>query len=982
MMSRMSITKSQMIEFDNKKTMMTVGGSDSVTLQPPQCHDEKEAMPAMKPEMKTSQSNDDKVEQDMADKIKSAALMSKTPPVGVYASSGYDPVASPKGAARGGNRESGTSNGESELPSLPPVLSQGLHASNTFDGDDDADALECEVLTDDEAEDEGNEDDGNEDDNESDDEAGKSSDSLTDMKEPARRFDSPPTSPTSPVSTPPLSPTNATGKRRFLPPLNKKTGAATASPRPPRNYEGKLSGTDAPFSLTPTTLAADTKAKKRQLTLTPLRAMKAFAGSMSSKTSNPKSSMDVPDLDLDDDDHLAHADEGTSSGESSSEDDSGSYGDDSDAFCDDFEQDVDFMSLPHIPNSFLNIPPDSYDYLDSAMIENIDKQDISKFAWEHHLLVHGLLQLLAERDHIGVEGDVHDSSNILKMGPLKKKFAQLWFVKYVEIRKGNLSYYVDSKNEGKSARKTIHLRKRTCTCQPVNKDSGSSGFSFEIFVEGRPKTSWMAKSEAERQAWIRAIKQAMIGETDVDGSTKPLDMSLYQNVLEVYQTTHSALQRTDTTQAYMVVLESLLYRQRSGPDALRVPVQWIREQGIVSKSEDILEKIDAPQDRVKSSISDFWKSLCNASVLINGHDVEAHSPYSGERVIGALSRCILEFDKCEDYQEEIGAFDRAAAFKRIEKDQTLMSELEAVAYARSILNAILHSKDRGDAYASINGLLQNESVVSVELESEEPLHIDVSFAGDDFSEYEPKTNDITGWIPTRTKKGKNFKERFFVVSEGVLSYYEFADPRPHVLRGQLVLGGATLNILEDDILQIQKKDQERQLQFESRGEFIKWKTIIERATGSQPVVELALPQAPSLVDTSSTHSTQKRRTSLVGAAGAGVKVVKGVTGGGMRVIKGATGGGMRVMKGAKDAGMKSFKSASGIIARGMRGTPKNSSSSRQRPKLDMLMTSTRNLLDDVPKDKKRDPTVQVVVELTSSYKVATTPNDGKEEILM
>ena len=962
---------------------MTVGDSDSVTRKQPHCQDEKGATPAMKTErMKTNQSSDDKVGQDMVDKMKSVKLISKTLLVGGFASSSSDPVSSPKGAAGEKNGASGTKNGESELPSTLPVLSEALHASNTFDGDDDADALECEVLTDDEVED-----DANEGDDESDSEAGKFSDNLMEMKEPARRFDTPPTSP---VSTPPVSPTNATEKRRFLPPLKKKAGVATALPRPPRNYEKKQSGGGSPRSPPRTTLSADTKAKKRQLALTPLRAMKAFAESMASKNNNPKAPIDVPDLDSDDDDHLAQADDGTSSGESSSEDDSDSYGYDSDAFCDDFDQDVDFMSLPHIPNSFLNIPPDSYDYLDSSMIENIDKQDISKFAMEHHLLVHGLLQLLAERDHIGVEGDVHDSSNILKMGPLKKKFAQLWFVKYVEIRKGNLSYYVDSKKEGKSVRKTIHLRKRTCTCQLVTKDSGSGAFGFEIFVEGRPKTSWMAKSEEERQAWIRAIKQAMIGETDVDGSTMPLDMSLYQNVLEVYQTTHSALQRTDTTQGYMLVLESLLYRQRIGSNALRVPVQWIREQAMFSKSEHSLGKVDAPQERVKSSISDFWKSLCNASVLINGHAVEAHSPYSGERVIGALSRCILEFDKCEDYQEEIGAFDRAAAFKRIEKDQTLMSELEAVAYARSILMAILHSKERGDARASMDGLLQNESVVSVELESEEPLHIDVSFAGDDFSEYEPKTNDITGWIPTRTKKGKNFKERFFVVSEGVLSYYEFADPRPHVLRGQLVLGGATLNILEDNILQIQKKDQERQLQFETRGEFIKWKTIIERATGSQPVVELALLQAPSPVDASSMSSTHRKKTSLVssgvkdlkGAAEAGVKVLKGATGGGMRVIKGATGGGMRVMKGAKDAGMKSIKSASGIIARGMRGTPKNSSSSRRRPKLDMLMTSTQNLLADDPKDRKRDPTVQVVVELTSSYKVTTIPNDGEEEILV
>ena len=120
------------------------------------------------------------------------------------------------------------------------------------------------------------------------------------------------------------------------------------------------------------------------------------------------------------------------------------------------------------------------------------------------------------------------------------------------------------------------------------------------------------------------------------------------------------------------------------------------------------------------------------------------------------------------------------------------------------------------------------------------------------------------------------------------------------------------------------------------------------------------------------------------ATEAGVKLVKGATGGGIKVIKGATGGGMKVIKGAKAVGIKSFKGASGLLARGIgKGSKSNESDgqvdgSRRRPTLDMLMTSTRNIQQV---NEKREPTVQVVVELGSRYKVSPKAADSGDRIL-
>jgi hypothetical protein len=539
------------------------------------------------------------------------------------------------------------------------------------------------------------------------------------------------------------------------------------------------------------------------------------------------------------------------------------------------------------------------------------------------------------------------------MGPLKKRYAQLWFVKYVEIRKGNLTYYDDSKNEESGRRKTIHLRKRTCTCQAV---ATKDGYVFELIIEGHPKRLWMAKSEEERQGWIRAINQAVIGETD-DSRDVPLDLTPYQNAIDVYQSVQSSLQEVKTRKDYTVAVDSLLYRQRSS-SALRLPMKWILEQ--VVKDEEDEKEPDAPHERVRSNISDFWKSLCSTSVSINGFLVEANSVYSGERVIGALSRCILEFDKNENdemYQEVGGVLNST---KQRHAD-SFVTEVEAASYARTILTGILRSKVRGDVYSALEKLVRND-VARVKLESSEPLHIDVSFAGDDFSEQEPQPYDVTGWVPTRLKKNRTWKERYFVISEGVLSFYQNADPRPYGLRGQLVLRDAEVKIVDENIIQIQTKDQERQLRFDDRGEFVKWKAIIERAADPQGSVDISSAVAQDV-------SRQRKKKTYMTEAG--VKLFKGATGGGKIAMK--------AMLGAKDAGMKSIKSAGGILARGIRGAPKNGQSSggeRRRPTTDMFMTSTMNLQS---KSGKREPTVQVLVELNSIFKVVSNESSSEEE---
>jgi hypothetical protein len=118
------------------------------------------------------------------------------------------------------------------------------------------------------------------------------------------------------------------------------------------------------------------------------------------------------------------------------------------------------------------------------------------------------------------------------------------------------------------------------------------------------------------------------------------------------------------------------------------------------------------------------------------------------------------------------------------------------------------------------------------------------------------------------------------------------------------------------------------------------------------------------------------KNAATSAAGAGVKVIKGAKNAGVKSIKGAKNAGVKSIKTASGT----IKSASGRIARGIRGGSREESAARRQAKLDMLMTSTRNLSssDDLIDSEPVDPTVQVVVELTSMYAIKTVEENAQE----
>jgi hypothetical protein len=688
----------------------------------------------------------------------------------------------------------------------------------------------------------------------------------------------------------------------------------------------------------------------------------------------------------------------SSSDESSFDDDENWSDEESQLFDDDIDQPIDCSALhSSLPESFLDLPPDIYDYLDSDLVTEIENQDVSTYAWEHHLFVKGLLQLLAERDLIGVEDDVFDAHNVSKMGVLRKKDAKIgWRVKYVEVRKGNLTYF---DNKGNEKGRTIHLRKRRCVCRITSNKEGGQDFIFELVVDGGRRLLWTAQSEEECQGWVRAINQAMIGEVD-DSRDIPLDLSLYLNAIDDYQAIHYSLKEVHTRQEYLVAMNTLLYRQTSS-SALRVPMKWIRDYFFEEESKEEPMK---DNERIKHVVREFWKNLSNTSVVLNGHLVQSDGIYSGERVIGALSRCILEFDKVENAKDFNQIFNSLKRSRR--EGNYSITELQAVSYARNILNGALRSSSRGDIKAAVEELFRNDNVAYAKLESSEPLHIYVSYAGDDFSESKPRPTEFVGWIETKSKKSKKWKMRYFVLSEGVLSYFERANPRPYRLSGQMVLRDAKFKNFEGNILSLVAQNQERLLRFSDRGELIKWKSIMDKGSNVDALIEQDLEkneeaqkdlekieaqkdgsddeQLPEAATKEDNLIPSRERSAIAYSDEnmANGRSLGRVRGAGAKFLKKAA----LAKKRAKDrtgARMKSIRTGAGLFIRGVRGNSSSEETMGRRPTNEMLISSTRHLNY---LSEKREPTVQAVVEMNSTFKVMSkhisNGDDQEEEILL
>jgi PH domain len=649
------------------------------------------------------------------------------------------------------------------------------------------------------------------------------------------------------------------------------------------------------------------------------------------------------------------------------------------------------------------LPPPPLHYLDASLLHQesvLTVKEANEFVWEHGTLLQAVLQLLAERDQVGVEGSTDSTENIWKKGPLKKlsfavgrrkhqrpEVAGAWKVKYMELRQGNLCYYEDSARTG---RKTIHLRQADAVVQESS--YRGPGFVFELLVQGSPTRYWMASSEVERQAWIKAIQAAMIGN---EAPRKHLDLQPYEESLKVYTSLRESLQQADSQPLYLAAIQAAMKELAS----LQVPVQWVQDRIENDLSPLLLGTLKppkfgrSPQKQLKLSIAEFWKNMARTTFSINGLTVPRHSQLASERVVGALTRCILEFDKAfaSDDTNESSA----------DATPTHISELQAVSYARHILLAVLRSKERQDTSFVARYLLENPGVIVIEQcpseDVENQVNMEVSFAGEDLPD-EFLHSEISTWVWIRTRRKNQsaiaatvsttmFKHRhtFAVLSGTVLSYYAAASPRPHGLRGQLVLtatssvrdegeeiahetgdgNGNTKNNGVRYVLCITSEShQDRLLSFESQVDAAAWKEAIQLAIDSAG----SLQHPPRVVTTTTTTPLMAPAKMLKGAERVIKVAADGTIQSGIRVIKGAKDGGIRVIKGAKDGGIRVIKTATGSGFKVIRGAVsmlrhhKNSDTerTRRRPSLQMLLNNTIV-------HGKREPTVQCVFQTTQTY---------------
>ena len=560
-------------------------------------------------------------------------------------------------------------------------------------------------------------------------------------------------------------------------------------------------------------------------------------------------------------------------------------------------------------------------------------------------------------------------------------------MKYVEIRRGIFSYYEDSVTDGggirsrgrggggagrrggRLIRKNVPLRSSLCTCRAVENrvtksssivpvpgvgggGSDSNGFVFELTVEGGPRRLWMARSKEERGAWIRAIHEAMIGSTmSAVMSPQGLERSLpscsgglvpslasHRNELDRFCRVRELVGLAKTRERYLSAFVDLW------GSSLSVPLQWVREraEGPVSPRDG--DGRDDGEDR----LSRFWRDVSRDTFNINGHVLRGDSRYGPERIVGALARCILEFDgearreraeaatgggrqggsrqgrDASSSPEKAGGAvaapsvvtaplppgphaaltnDASSTSTRATAGRKeIMSEVQALIYARDIMMASIRSTSNDDSYHSVEALCDNPALVVIcpNSSTAEPVRIRISSlvseareqeAGDAVginagigssgdgdchpghgrSRSDPQVlggNEFekTGWAETRAAGGggvsvragvvgsRAWKEQFLVLSEGVLSYYEQGSPRPHGLKGQLVLVGATLSEIHatvagfppspgstllqssppQHVLSVQTKDgsKERLLRFQDAWKLEGWRDALRFAIDS------------------------------------------------------------------------------------------------------------------------------------------------------
>ncbi|KAL3772658.1 hypothetical protein ACHAW5_008608 [Stephanodiscus triporus] len=413
------------------------------------------------------------------------------------------------------------------------------------------------------------------------------------------------------------------------------------------------------------------------------------------------------------------------------------------------------------------------------------------FAIEHRIFLRAVLALLNERDRLTIDAYAN-SSKTIKVGHLKKASRRmgLWRTKIVELRRGTLCYFDDADKQGSSSshnndrkitavrRKDLPLTAASCTCRPV-KHSG--GAVFELRIQGGSRRLWMAKSPEERLIWIQAIHNAMIGASvtrgdnfleyqveHVDGKNRKKKgnnvppNSPYREFLEQYLEIRAATQAADSKDQYLGALSCL--RGKS----ITVPVQWIKSQVDDTPAASFVET------EISSGIDQLWKDLLRDSVEINGEVIKGDSLNGPERVVGQLTQHILG--------------------NHVSSQLDIITEVQAISYARDILLACDRTRSGGDSYFCLENLCLNRTLVVLCPSSTEasPISVKVSTRCQQKGIEEAGITEC-GWAISRKNSGEPWKRQYMVLSNSVLYCYSAADPKPHELLEKVMLQGAKID---------------------------------------------------------------------------------------------------------------------------------------------------------------------------------------------
>jgi PH domain len=520
------------------------------------------------------------------------------------------------------------------------------------------------------------------------------------------------------------------------------------------------------------------------------------------------------------------------------------------------------------------------------------------FAMEHRIFLKAALDLLAQRDKVATEVGMNDP-NVLRSGPLKKAshlMRGIWKVKYVEIRRGMFSYYEDAATgarlhhqqqlvnnstssgdgTGESSsflRKNIPLEANSCHCRAVRLHQKAlnitpRGAIFELALNGRPKRLWMANSREERQAWIQAIHDAMVGGSVTRGgnpaqksSAQESKTSQHKDDIKKYQKVQAMLRSAKSKEEYVIALRTIFHHD------LNVPVKIIIAQTDQETKPSGDVKGAFHEGDVKFGVDQLYKDLLRDTLKINDEVYQGKSGHAPERITGALARKIMLCGRRSDesFDDDKGSANRSSKYD--------MTESQALAYARDVLLSGNRTRSGGDSYFCVNTLCKNEDLVVLVPSSMEAEPVSVTVTRDDDDEAASISHDLhskSGWLRTRRRSRNPWVKAYFVLSEGTLSFYEHALPRPHGLQGQLAMSEATMSAAREEqkgngfVLSIKTKDNsDRQLLFESEERLLVWAYALECTAKAKGGAEPA-----PLMKAMKGMMSRMPRVSIVGVVGA------------------------------------------------------------------------------------------------------------------